>query len=145
MFERLRDDIAAVLDRDPAARSRPEVLLCYPGVHAVLVHRVAHRLWQARFFTLARAVSYVGRVLTGIAIHPGARIGRRVFIDHGLGLVIGESAEIDDDCTISHGVMLGGTSPNGNRRHPAHEPGVGAHDDARSRRGCSGEKPLDQV
>ena len=124
MFERLREDIATVLDKDPAARSSLEVLFCYPGIHAVLVHRLAHPLWQAGFVTLARAVSHLGRFLTGIEIHPGARIGRRVFIDHGMGVVIGETAEVGDDCTIYQGVTLGGTSLNGGKRHPTLAAGV---------------------
>ena len=118
MFERLREDIAAIRARDPAARSSLEVLLCYPGLHAVLVHRLAHYLWQAGLVTPARAVSHIGRFLSGIEIHPGARIGKRVFIDHGMGVVIGETAEVGDDCTIYQGVTLGGTSLNGGKRHP---------------------------
>jgi serine O-acetyltransferase len=125
MFERIREDIAAVRERDPAARSGLEVLLCYPGVHALAWHRVAGRLWRARFTTLARFVSHVGRFLTGIEVHPGATIGRRVFIDHGMGVVIGETAEVGDDCTIYQGVTLGGTSLHrGAKRHPTLEAGV---------------------
>ena len=124
MFERLREDIATVLEKDPAARSSLEVLLCYPGVHAVQLHRGANYLWQAGLRTPARWLSHLSRFLTGIEIHPGAQIGRRVFIDHGMGVVIGETAEIGDDCTIYQGVTLGGTSLNGGKRHPTLEPGV---------------------
>ncbi len=124
MFERLREHIATIRAKDPAARSSLEVLLCYPGLHAVLVHRLAHYLWQAGLVTPARAVSHIGRFLTGIEIHPGARIGKRVFIDHGMGVVIGETAEVGDDCTIYQGVTLGGTSLNGGKRHPTLEAGV---------------------
>src|SRR5437660_5069706 len=119
MFSRLREDIAVVFDRDPAARSSWEVLTCYPGLHALTWHRwVAHPLWHAGFRWLARWLSHWGRWLTGIEIHPGATIGRRVFIDHGMGVVIGETAEIGDDCTLYHGVTLGGTSWNKGKRHP---------------------------
>lgn len=125
MFARLSEDIAVVRERDPAARSRLEVLLCYPGVHALALHRVANRLWRARLTTPARFVSHLGRLLTGIEIHPGATIGRRVFIDHGMGVVIGETAEVGDDCTIYQGVTLGGTSlTRGAKRHPTLEAGV---------------------
>jgi serine O-acetyltransferase len=125
MFARIREDIAAVRERDPAARSSWEVLLCYPGIHALLVHRLARRLWRLRLPVLARFVSHLGRFLTGIEIHPGATIGRRVFIDHGMGVVIGETAEVGDDCTIYQGVTLGGTSLHrGTKRHPTLENGV---------------------
>ncbi|MFN5512228.1 MAG: serine O-acetyltransferase [Burkholderiales bacterium] len=125
MFDRIREDIAVVRERDPAARSRLEVLLCYPGVHALMAHRLAHRLWRAGFHTAGRFVSHVSRVLTGIEIHPGATLGRRVFIDHGMGVVIGETAEVGDDCTIYQGVTLGGTSlTRGAKRHPTLEAGV---------------------
>jgi len=125
MFERIREDIAIVRERDPAARSALEVVLCYPGVHALALHRVAHRLWGMRLTTLARFVSHLSRLLTGIEIHPGATVGHRVFIDHGMGVVIGETAEIGDDCTIYQGVTLGGTSLHrGTKRHPTLEPGV---------------------
>jgi serine O-acetyltransferase len=117
-------DLHVVFERDPAARSMWEVLTCYPGVHAILFHRVAHRLWAWRLKWLARVISHVGRWLTGIEIHPGAKIGRRVFIDHGMGVVIGETAEIGDDCTLYHGVTLGGTSWQKGKRHPTLEPGV---------------------
>src|SRR3982751_2214240 len=119
MFSRLREDIAIVFDRDPAARTRWEVLTCYPGLHALVWHRwVPSRLWKAGFRWLARWLAHWGRFLTGIEIHPGATIGRRVFIDHGMGVVIGETAEIGDDCTLYHGVTLGGTSWNQGKRHP---------------------------
>jgi len=125
MFARIREDIATVRERDPAARSSWEVLLCYPGIHALQVHRLAHRLWRLRIPVLARFVSHLGRFLTGIEIHPGATIGRRVFIDHGMGVVIGETAEVGDDCTIYQGVTLGGTSLHrGTKRHPTLEAGV---------------------
>ena len=123
-FDRLREDIATVMQKDPAARSALEVLLCYPGVHAVAIHRVANRLWRAGFTTLARWMSHTGRFLTGIEIHPGATLGRRVFIDHGMGVVIGETAEVGDDCTIYQGVTLGGTALNRAKRHPTLERGV---------------------
>jgi len=118
MFTRLREDIASIFARDPAARNAWEVLTCYPGVHALLIHRFAHWLWQARLRWMGRMVSHIGRFLTGIEIHPGAVIGRRVFIDHGMGLVIGETAEVGDDCTLYHGVTLGGTTWRKGKRHP---------------------------
>ena len=119
MFSRLREDVASVLERDPAARSVWEVLTCYPGVHALFLHRLSHWLWRRRLYWSARFISYFSRWLTGIEIHPGARVGRRVFIDHGMGVVIGETAEIGDDCTIYQGVTLGGTSLyRGAKRHP---------------------------
>ncbi len=118
MFAHLKEDIAVVFERDPAARNTWEVITCYPGFHARLVHRFAHALWTARFKWLARFVSHLGRWLTGIEIHPGAQIGRRFFIDHGMGVVIGETAEIGDDCTLYHGVTLGGTSWAKGKRHP---------------------------
>ncbi|MCL4182940.1 MAG: serine O-acetyltransferase [Burkholderiaceae bacterium] len=124
MFERLREDIATVMEKDPAARSALEVLLCYPGVHALALHRAAHALWGSGLRTLARTVSHFGRLLTGIEIHPGARIGRRVFVDHGMGVVIGETAEVGDDCTIYQGVTLGGTSLERGKRHPTLGKGV---------------------
>ena len=125
MFDRLREDIACVFDRDPAARSRWEVLTCYPGLHALVWHRlVTHRLWRIRFRWLARWLAHWGRWLTGIEIHPGATIGRRVFIDHGMGVVIGETAIIGDDCSLYHGVTLGGTSWNKGKRHPTLGRGV---------------------
>jgi len=118
MFQRLREDIACVFDRDPAARNAFEVLTAYPGLHAVAIHRLAHRLWQAGGKWPARMLANVARLLTGIEIHPGARIGRRLFIDHGMGVVIGETAIIGDDCTLYHGVTLGGTSWQKGKRHP---------------------------
>jgi serine O-acetyltransferase len=118
MFARIREDIACVFDRDPAARSRWEVITCYPGFHALVFHRIGHRLWAWRLRWLARWVSHLGRFLTGIEIHPGATIGRRVFIDHGMGVVIGETAAIGDDTTLYHGVTLGGTTWNKGKRHP---------------------------
>jgi serine O-acetyltransferase len=117
-FRRFREDIATVLERDPAARSAIEVVLCYPGIHAVWIHRLAAKFWNVRLHTLARWISHWGRWLTGIEIHPGAKLGRRVFIDHGMGVVVGETAEIGDDCTIYQGVTLGGTSLDGGKRHP---------------------------
>lgn len=125
MFTQLREDIASVLQRDPAARSKFEVLTCYPGVHALALHRLAHRCWRADWLWLARFISYFSRWFTGIEIHPGAKVGRRVFIDHGMGVVIGETAEVGDDCTIYQGVTLGGTSLyRGVKRHPTLEAGV---------------------
>jgi serine O-acetyltransferase len=118
MFSRIREDIACVFDRDPAARSAWEVITCYPGFHALLIHRFAHLLWHVGLRWLARLVSHFSRWITGIEIHPGATIGRRVFIDHGMGVVIGETAEIGDDTTLYHGVTLGGTSWNKGKRHP---------------------------
>ncbi|MBI2297198.1 MAG: serine O-acetyltransferase [Betaproteobacteria bacterium] len=124
MFTKLKEEIAVVFDRDPAARSTWEVITCYPGFHARLFHRLAHWLWNAGLKWLARLVSHLSRWLTGIEIHPGARIGRRFFIDHGMGVVIGETAEIGDDCTLYHGVTLGGTSWNKGKRHPTLGNGV---------------------
>ncbi len=124
MFERIQEDIAVVFDRDPAARSRWEVVTCYPGFHALLAHRLSHGLWTGGFKWLARWVAHWARWLTGIEIHPGARIGRRFFIDHGMGVVIGETAEIGDDCTVYHGVTLGGTTWNKGKRHPTLKNGV---------------------
>ncbi|MBN3570014.1 serine O-acetyltransferase [Burkholderia cenocepacia] len=125
MFTRLREDVATIRERDPAARSAWEVLTCYPGLHALVLHRFAHACWRAKRYWLARFVSQAGRFLTGIEIHPGATIGRRVFIDHGMGVVIGETAIIGDDCTIYQGVTLGGTSlTRGAKRHPTLEAGV---------------------
>ena len=118
MFRRLREDIAMVLERDPAARSTFEVLTLYPGVHALALHRLAHGLWLANFKWTGRWVSQFARFLTGIEIHPGATMGRRVFIDHGMGVVIGETAEVGDDCTIYQGVTLGGTTLHKGKRHP---------------------------
>ena len=124
MFARIREEIAVVFERDPAARNTWEVITCYPGFHAMLFHRFAHRLWKAGFKWLARLASHFSRWLTGIEIHPGATIGRRFFIDHGMGVVIGETAEIADDCTLYHGVTLGGTSWSKGKRHPTLGKGV---------------------
>ena len=125
MFQRLREDIACILERDPAARSAWEVLTCYPGLHALMVHRCAHWFWTRGFRWLGRFTSHIGRFLTGIEIHPGATIGRRVFIDHGMGIVIGEMTEIHDEVTIYQGVTLGGTSlVKCAKRHPTLERGV---------------------
>lgn len=124
MFRHLREDISVVFERDPAARNTWEVLTTYPGVHALIFHRLTHRLWGLGLRWLARFISHLARWLTGIEIHPGATIGRRVFIDHGMGVVIGETAVIGDDCTLYHGVTLGGTSWNKGKRHPTLEAGV---------------------
>jgi serine O-acetyltransferase len=119
MFSRLRSDVQCILDRDPAARSRWEVLTCYPGLHAVLLHRLAHGCWNLGFKWLGRFVSHISRWFTGIEIHPAAKIGDRVFFDHAMGVVVGETAEIGDGCTIYQGVTLGGTSLyKGEKRHP---------------------------
>ena len=119
MFSRLRTDIQTILDRDPAARSTWEVLTCYPGLHALMLHRLAHGCWTRRFKWLGRFISHIGRFATGIEIHPGAVIGERVFFDHAMGVVIGETAEVGDGCTIYQGVTLGGTSLyKGTKRHP---------------------------
>jgi len=125
MFRRLREDIASVFQRDPAARSTWEVLTCYPGLHAVYIHRLAHWFWNIGLRWLGRFTSNIGRWLTGIEIHPAVIVGRRVFIDHGMGVVVGETAEIGDDCTIYQGVTLGGTSLyRGTKRHPTLGKGV---------------------
>ncbi len=118
MFERIREDINCVFDRDPAARNAFEILTTYPGLHAVLFHRLTHWLWDIGLRWLARLISTLARWLTGIEIHPGATIGSRFFIDHGMGVVIGETAVIGDDCTLYHGVTLGGTSWQKGKRHP---------------------------
>lgn len=125
MLKQIREDISCILERDPAARSRFEIVTCYPGLHAIVIHRLAHRLWAAKWQWLGRFVSHLGRTLTGIEIHPGAILGRRVFIDHGCGVVIGETAVVGDDCTIYQGVTLGGTRLyKGQKRHPTLERGV---------------------
>ena len=125
MFNRLREDIASIIERDPAARTAWEVLTCYPGLHAIVMHRWAHWCWTHDMKWLGRFISHIARGLTGIEIHPGAKIGRRVFIDHGFGVVIGETGEVGDDCTIYQGVTLGGTSLNkGSKRHPTLGRGV---------------------
>ncbi|RMX15201.1 serine O-acetyltransferase [Vandammella animalimorsus] len=119
MLSRLRADIRCILERDPAARNAWEVVTCYPGLHAIWLHRIAHGFWQRRLYWLGRLTSHIGRWCTGIEIHPGARIGQGVFIDHGMGVVIGETAEIHDGVTIYQGVTLGGTSLHkGSKRHP---------------------------
>jgi serine O-acetyltransferase len=125
MFSRLREDIASIIERDPAARNGWEVLTCYPGLHAIVMHRWAHWCWSRGWKWAGRFISHIARALTGIEIHPGAGIGRRVFIDHGFGVVIGETAEIGDDCTIYQGATLGGTSlSKGAKRHPTLQRGV---------------------
>lgn len=118
MFERMRKDIQAVFKRDPAARNLCEVIFCYPGLHAIWLYRLAHFLWVREFISLARFISHVSRFLTGIEIHPGAKIGKRFFIDHGMGVVIGETSEIGDDVLIYQGVVLGGTTRERKKRHP---------------------------
>ncbi len=124
MFARFKEEVSVVFERDPAARNTWEVLTCYPGVHALLMHRIAHGLWTSGWKWLARFVSHWARWFTGIEIHPGAQIGRRFFIDHGMGVVIGETALIGNDCTLYHGVTLGGTSWNKGKRHPTLGNGV---------------------
>ena len=120
----LKEDIDAVFNRDPAARNSLEVILTYPGIHALILHRGAHCLWQNEQKLAARMISYGSRIITGIEIHPAAKIGRRFFIDHGMGIVIGETAEIGNDVTLYHGVTLGGVSWNNGKRHPTLEDGV---------------------
>lgn len=125
MITRVREDIASIIERDPAARTAWEVLTCYPGLHAIVMHRWAHWCWTHGLKWFGRFISHIARGLTGIEIHPGAKIGRRVFIDHGFGVVIGETAEVGNDCTIYQGVTLGGTSLNkGAKRHPTLGQGV---------------------
>lgn len=124
MFERVKEDINVVFDRDPAARHTFEVLTAYPGLHAVWYHRLSNRCWRLGLKWFARFLSHIARWFTGIEIHPGATIGSRFFIDHGMGVVIGETAEIGDDCTLYHGVTLGGTSWNKGKRHPTLGRGV---------------------
>ena len=121
MLKKLKEDLSIVFERDPAARSYLEILTTYPGVHAILLHRIAHRVWRIKLFWLGRLISHISRFLTGIEIHPGAIIGSRFFIDHGMGVVIGETSVIGDDCTIYHGVTLGGTSWKQGKRHPTLE------------------------
>jgi serine O-acetyltransferase len=118
MFDAIRGDVRTVMERDPAARSFTEILLCYPGVHALAFHRLGHRLWRRGWLSTARFVSHVGRFVTGIEIHPGARLGRGLFMDHGMGIVIGETAEIGDNVSLLQGVTLGGTSTRREKRHP---------------------------
>ncbi|WP_206484287.1 serine O-acetyltransferase [Thalassotalea sp. G2M2-11] len=124
MFSRIKEDIKSVFERDPAARTTFEVLTNYPGMHAIWIHRLSHKLWKANWQLLARMLSTFSRWLTGVEIHPGAKLGRRFFIDHGMGVVIGETAEIGNDVTIYHGVTLGGVSWNGGKRHPTLEDNV---------------------
>lgn len=124
MIKRMKEDIQSVFHRDPAARTTFEVLTCYPGLHAMWLHRIAHWLWSRNWLLLGRMVSHTSRWITGIEIHPGAKIGRRFFIDHGFGVVIGETAEIGNDVTLYQGVTLGGTSWNKGKRHPTLEDGV---------------------
>jgi serine O-acetyltransferase len=121
MFNLIREDVQSVLDRDPAARNTLEVLFCYPGLHAIWAHRLSHRLWKRGLKLLARWFSQITRGMTGIEIHPGAKIGRKLFIDHGMGVVIGETAEVGNSVTIYHGVTLGGTSLHKTKRHPTVE------------------------
>ncbi|MDI7260308.1 MAG: serine O-acetyltransferase [Thermodesulfobacteriota bacterium] len=118
MWERLKEDIRTIKDRDPAAKNYVEILLCYPGLHAIWFHRIAHRLYQKRWYTIGRLISHFSRWITGIEIHPGVKIGRRLFIDHGMGVVIGETTEIGDDCLIYKGVVMGGTTLEKKKRHP---------------------------
>ncbi len=125
MFDRLKEDIQSVYARDPAARNAWEVLTCYPGMHAIWLHRgISNPLWRGGFKWLARFISNIGRALTGVELHPGAKLGRRVFFDHAIGIVIGETAEIGDDCTLYHGVTLGGVSWDKGKRHPTLGAGV---------------------
>ena len=124
LFKRLQEDIDSIRQRDPAAHSWLEVLLCYPGLHAVLFYRLAHLCWKQGFRTLGRVISHIAKISTGIEIHPGAVVGRRLFIDHGTGVVVGETAEIGDDVTLYHGVTLGGTSLHRVKRHPTLGNGV---------------------
>ncbi|MEQ1528880.1 MAG: serine O-acetyltransferase [Methylococcales bacterium] len=124
MWARLKEDIDCVFARDPAAQTVFEVVTTYPGIHAIWIHRVSYYLWNAEFKWLARFISFINRWFTGIEIHPGAQIGRRFFIDHGMGVVIGETAVIGDDCTLYHGVTLGGTSWDKGKRHPTLHNGV---------------------
>ncbi|MBM7096594.1 serine O-acetyltransferase [Bacillus sp. H-16] len=124
MFKTLKNDIDVVMDQDPAARNRLEVVFNYSGVHAIWSHRLAHGLWKRRFYFLARFLSQFSRFLTGIEIHPGAKIGQRLFIDHGMGVVIGETCEIGNNCTIYQGVTLGGTGKEKGKRHPTLEDNV---------------------
>jgi serine O-acetyltransferase len=124
VFKHLREEIEGIMARDPAARSRVEVAMCYPGLHAILLHRLAHWGWERGWRLFPRILSQTGRLLTGIEIHPGATIGRRFFIDHGMGVVIGETAEIGDDVMLYHGVTLGGTALHQGKRHPTLKDGV---------------------
>lgn len=118
IFKTLKEEINAVFERDPAARSTLEIIFCYPGFHAIIFYRISHWFWEKKFYFLGRFISHLGRFFTGIEIHPGAKIGKNFFIDHGMGVVIGETAEIGDNVTIYHGVTLGGVSLNKGKRHP---------------------------
>jgi serine O-acetyltransferase len=118
MWEHTKEDIRMIKERDPAAKNYAEILLCYPGLHAIWIHRIAHFFYLRKWYTTARLISHFNRGFTGIEIHPGAKIGRRVFIDHGMGVVIGETSEIGDDCLIYKGVVLGGTTLEKKKRHP---------------------------
>jgi len=118
MWKRLKEDLRTVKERDPAAKNYVEIFLCYPGLHAIWLHRIAHSFYQSGWYTIARLISHFNRWFTGIEIHPGAKIGRRLFIDHGMGVVIGETSEIGDDCLIYKGVVLGGTTLEKKKRHP---------------------------
>ncbi len=124
MFDRLKEDIKVVLERDPAARGALETLAACPGFHAILLHRLNHWLWRKKLYLAARLTAHLSRFLTGVEIHPGARIGRRFFIDHGMGVVIGETSEIGDDCSLYHGVTLGGATWQKGKRHPTLQDGV---------------------
>ena len=124
MFRSIKDQIVSMKDRDPAARSTLEIILCYPGLHALFFHRISHFLWGIKLYLIARFVSHVSRFLTGIEIHPAAIIGKRFFIDHGMGVVIGETAEVGDDVFVYHGVTLGSTSTKKEKRHPTIANGV---------------------
>lgn len=124
MFKSLYEDAKNMKDKDPAARNVLEIIILYSGFHAIFFHRIAHFLYNKKLFFLARLISQISRFITGIEIHPGAEIGKRLFIDHGMGIVIGETAEIGDDCTIYHGVTLGGTGKDKNKRHPTLGKGV---------------------
>ncbi|MFP9192041.1 serine O-acetyltransferase [Natronosalvus vescus] len=124
MFGRMREDVRAMAERDPAAKSALEVFLCYPGLHALWMHRLAHQLWRGNWRLLARVLSQLARFLTGVEIHPAARIGRRVTIDHGMGVVIGETAIVGEDVHLYHGVTLGGATNEPVKRHPTLEDGV---------------------
>ena len=118
MFKKLNEDIVAVMERDPAVKSKLEAILCYPGLHAIIFYRISHFFYRRKAFVIARLISQMGRFFTGIEIHPGAVIGKRLFIDHGMGIVIGETAEVGDDVTLYQGVTLGGTGKDTGKRHP---------------------------
>jgi serine O-acetyltransferase len=124
MFKTLIEEAKNIKEKDPAAKNLLEVFLCYPGLHAILIYRLTHKLYLKKWFVLARFISQIGRSLTGIEIHPGAKIGKGLFIDHGMGVVIGETAEVGDNVTIYHGVTLGGTGKDKGKRHPTVEDGV---------------------